>query len=405
MRSTRRRVTRLTIAILLVMSVGYAGFFYSLAHGILLHEIDEGLERMATPLTEAMYRPMLDFRELKRAVAAYPLWPDDYVAVLDRHGNRLAERGDRTRLPSPLPTGASELAGEPARLVVTPITVTGQLRGTLIQIRSLEDVRHTLGHVALGLLALIPLALMLSLALAIWLAEKTARPVEQALVRERQFSRDASHELRTPLALILTNTQLLLKRTGLDADMREKLELIEERARRMKALIQNLLTLGREDAGLGEAPMRFSLCELLESEVDAIAQRVSEGEIHLEVADLPPDAQILGSPNLVGQVIQNLLDNALHYTPTGGTVRVGLRLAGPRAHLTVTNSGPGIPEPDQARIFERFVRLDHGRGSNPEGNGLGLAIARAIARAHRGDLMLHSRPDEGTTFTLALPLA
>ncbi len=404
--SLSRRVTRRAILSLVVLAIGYAGFSYTMVHGVLLHEVDETSEKIARPLKRALQAPGSGSRELDNALAEYPLWPGEHVSVRDAAGRVLGTRG-----PAPLPDGilepgARELPDDPRlRLIVTPVIGDGQVRGQIVQVRQLEDFWHTLEHILFGLVALVPLTLLLAVALALWLAELASRPMEAALNRERQFSRDASHELRTPLSLILANTQLLLQRTDLAPDAREKLAHIEGRARRIKAVLRDLLTLGRGDGGHGEAPLRFAIGEVLEEEVATLAPLAAERSVTLDVDGASHEADVVGSPHGVAQALHNLLENAVRYTPRGSRVVVRLSVTATQARVTVTNPGPGIGPEDQARVFERFVRLEYGREANPDGSGLGLAIAQSIARAHRGELSLASHPDKGTSFMLALPLA
>lgn len=405
-RTARRRVTRLAIISLVVLVIGYGAFSYTIVHSVLLHEVDETSERLATPLTRILTRPRVDRHNLEQAIREYPLWLGDHVSVRDPAGRILGARGNMALVPDPLPMGAHEIGGSnPYRLIVTPVVVNGERRGTIVQLRHLDDFWHTLEHIILGLVSLLPLSVLLAIALSMWLAEIAARPIEDALDRERHFARDASHELRTPLALLLTQAQLLLQRPDLAADVREKLEVIEGRARRIKAILQDLLTLGRGDGGLGEAPLRFSLCELLEEEVAGAAPLAAERGVRVALAPPPSEVEVLGSPHGLAQALHNLLENAILYSPPGGTVSVRLEVRNKHARVLVSNPGPGIPPEDRTRVFERFVRLGHGRDANPEGNGLGLAIARAIARAHKGDLTLATRSAEGTTFKLSVPLA
>lgn len=406
MLTTKRRVTRLAVISLVVMVLGYVGFSYSIVHGVLLHEVDEVSERLAVPLRDALTRPRTDPAELAVLLRDYPLWPGEHISVRDPEGRILGARGSTTLLPSPLGVGAAEIDGDPPyRLIVTPVTVDDKLRGTIVQLRQLEDFWHTLEHIVMGFVALLPLTLLLAVLLAIWIAQLSTRPIEAALFREQQFSRDASHELRTPLSLILANTQLLLQRADLTSDVRDKLELIEGRARRIKAVLQDLLTLGRGDGGHGDSLLRFSLCELLEEEVGQVSSMAAERDIEVSLAELPSDVQVVGSPHGLAQALRNLLENAIHYSPSGATVSVRLEAIQKQARVVISNPGPGIAPEDQVRVFERFVRLDHAQEAYPDGSGLGLAIARAIAKAHRGDLTLASHPNQGATFMLALPLA
>ncbi|MNY04590.1 Alkaline phosphatase synthesis sensor protein PhoR [compost metagenome] len=173
--------------------------------------------------------------------------------------------------------------------------------------------------------------------------------------------------------------------------------------RKMNALVADLLALGRIDAGGGGAPLRFALAELLEEEGEALAPLAQARGVALAVTAQPDGAWVHGDPARIGQVVRNLLDNAIRYTPQGGAVRAGLQVEPGAIVLEVSNTGPSIPPEQQRLVFERFHRLDAGRAANPDGSGLGLAIARAIAKAHGGELFLAASNARETTFRLRLP--
>jgi two-component system OmpR family sensor kinase len=222
--------------------------------------------------------------------------------------------------------------------------------------------------------------------------------------RLRRFIADASHELRTPVASIRGHAESV--RHGPDElppSLQQALARIESEASRMGVLVDDLLLLARLDAGrvLAKEPVDLSRIS-----IDAISDARVAGRDHRWVLDLPPEpVTILGDDHRLRELVTNLLTNARVHTPPGTSVRLALASdADPgEVVLTITDDGPGIPEPAQARVFERFYRADSVRAPQTGSSGLGLAIVEAVARAHGGTVGLASRPGE-TSVTVRLPL-
>jgi len=224
--------------------------------------------------------------------------------------------------------------------------------------------------------------------------------IQRSLEGQRRFVADASHELRTPLTTIRGNIELLtLDDAGESAERREALEDIASEAERMSRLVTNLLALARADAGLHIERERLAVCPLVEEVCRQI--RRSAPAVHVELGDVP-NVSVSASPDHLKQLLLILLDNARKYSPVGGEVRVWAEQASGWLRLSVSDEGPGIPEEDQQRIFDRFYRIDPARQGS--GAGLGLSIARWIALEHQGTLTVNSRPGQGSTFVLSLPL-
>lgn len=237
-------------------------------------------------------------------------------------------------------------------------------------------------------------------------AERTARVSEG---RTRRFVADAAHELRTPIAGVQAAAEAVLQAgpTG-SPDERDRLHLLLVReARRAGRLVEDLLSLARIDAGLELHRVPTDLATLARSEAERI--RLLAPDLTVTVAQ--PGLTTAGlaafvDPERVAQVLANLLDNARRHAGDGGTVTVSVRPAGPWVELSVADTGPGVPATDRERIFDRLVRLDGARSAHSGGAGLGLAIARGIARAHGGDLRCADPgPGGGALFVLVLPAA
>ncbi len=225
----------------------------------------------------------------------------------------------------------------------------------------------------------------------------------EAYSTQKRFLADASHELRTPLTVIRTSVESL--RRGLDADPVEREETLQAIAReseRMGRLVADLLTLARADAGQTIERRRLELDSLV-LEVYSQQQTLADG-VRLQLGEWDQIA-VEGDPDRLKQVMLNLVDNALRYTPRGGTVTLDLLRRGDEAVFRVRDSGPGIPDEHLPRIFDRFYRVDVPRTRGIGGTGLGLAIAREVAEAHGGRIEVESRVGEGSTFSLVLPVA
>jgi two-component system OmpR family sensor kinase len=200
----------------------------------------------------------------------------------------------------------------------------------------------------------------------------------------RAFLADASHELRTPMAGLQANAELLL-REELDRDAREQVAVAMIReTRRASRLVDDLLTMARlGQGGVQLAVERVDLAQLAGTE---LARARTLAPALTFVLSAGPEPIVLGDPVRLGQIVTNLLDNARHATPPGGTVTVTVGRSGDRVLLDVTDTGPGVPPAERTLIFERFGRGDASRSRNTGGAGLGLPIARGLAAAHGGDL-------------------
>ena len=229
--------------------------------------------------------------------------------------------------------------------------------------------------------------------------------LEGALAQQRRFMADASHELRTPVSVARTAIEVGLARSGRpEAEYRDSLRVVEEQMRRLSRLVEDMFTLARADAGpLPLEPAPLYLDELVEGCV-AEARLVAAPKGVEVRTSAPADVETLGDERRLRQMLANLLDNAVRHTPSGGSVHVELSVRPGALEIAVSDGGPGIPEPERERIFERFVRLDASRRA-ADGAGLGLPIARTIAAAHGGSLVLQRSDPSGSTFLVRLPAA
>ncbi|HWP43555.1 MAG TPA: ATP-binding protein, partial [Blastocatellia bacterium] len=230
-----------------------------------------------------------------------------------------------------------------------------------------------------------------------------------AFAQQRQFMADASHELRTPLSVMRTTAGVTLEQPSRDeAEYRDALRMIDEQIRRLTRIVEDMFILARADAG--RYPLRkvgFYLDELIQEAVRAADVLASSKDVAIEIT-ASSESPFHGDEDLLRQMILNLLDNAIKYTPPGGAVRLSLTRRQQEHVIEVSDTGAGIPAEAQPFIFERFYREEKARSrsekANGSGAGLGLAIARWIAEAHAGRLELARSDKSGSTFRVTLPI-
>lgn len=240
-------------------------------------------------------------------------------------------------------------------------------------------------------------------------AKAAAAAAQRAEAQSRRFLSDAAHELRTPLAGIQVVAEQLITATtrpdahnaggGPNPRALRHAELLGNETRRATRLVNDLLDIARIDAGLSLRPERTDLARIADNEVERTAMLAPEvdvrrtGDHHLYVE---------ADPTKIAQILTNLLDNARRHTPSSGTITVDVESLDGTAHVTVSDTGPGVADEDRLRIFDRLVRLDDARDRDSGGAGLGLPIARALAEAHHGTLECLPS-DGGAVFRLSLP--
>lgn len=385
--------------------------------------------------------------------------PGVYVQVLGADGLPIARSSNLGTQALPVPVQALEVArsgrasydagrvaADEVRVYTQPIVANGQIFGFVQVARSYHEDQATLGGLRLAMLgvgvasllltgfvswamagrALRPVATLTHTARAIALSRGFSRRVpdtasrdelgelartfnemlgslEEAYAAQQRFVADASHELRTPLTAVRGNLELL-KTRGDEIPAEERRALVEAasaEAERMARLVSDLLALARADAGQKLSHKPVELDRVL---LDVFQQaRGLARAVKLSLRELDQLA-VLGDVDQLKQLLLALVDNALKYTPAGGTVSLGLRREGPEAVIEVRDTGIGIAPADLPHVFERFYRADKARSRDAGGTGLGLAIARWIAQEHGGAIAVASQAGQGSTFTVRLPV-
>ncbi|WP_153464748.1 MULTISPECIES: two-component system histidine kinase PnpS [Sediminibacillus] len=221
----------------------------------------------------------------------------------------------------------------------------------------------------------------------------------------KDFVANVSHELKTPITSIRGFAETLLEGAMEDTELRRQfLEIILKESGRLQALIHDLLELSKLEKD--ELRLEYSEVDvpsLVHDLLPVVSQQADKKQIELTV-DLPDQFVAVVDGERLKQVFINLLNNAVNYTPEQGKVTLAITGDGDKWRITVSDTGIGIPEKAQSRIFERFYRVDRARSRNTGGTGLGLAIVKHIVEAHKGSIFLESKVNEGTVFTIELPL-
>jgi signal transduction histidine kinase len=310
--------------------------------------------------------------------------------------------------PDPTATDGERILSRPLQVGAERFEVSGAY--------PLRDLVAVLARIRTIFVVAIPLLIIAAAAGAYLLAKRTLAPVaemaeraENALSQQRRFMADASHEMRTPTATLRTEAEVTLARAHRsEPEYRESVGVMLQSARRLSRLVDDLFLIARADAGhlvMHTEPVYLE--EIVHDAVRAVASVAEKRGVRVELKRMT-QAPIVGDRGLLERLVLNLLDNAIKYSSPASTVEVMMG-GTPDAHtVSVVDHGPGIAPDDAERIFERFFRGDAARtrtvDSLTDGAGLGLAIARRIALAHGGRLVLASSRPGYTEFSLTVPV-
>lgn len=289
-------------------------------------------------------------------------------------------------------------------MAAMPIVVDGETRGMVYVGRDVAAIYRAL-HKSLFVLAGAALAAFLLATLAGYaMAGRAIAPLRTAYEKQRQFAADASHELRTPLSVVMSSAEVLENECAQKSPLAAQLFAdMKDEIRRMAKLVSDLLLLAKSDnqaIALRKEP--FDLAQAAVQVVRRLQPLAEERRIRLFFAESA--LEMRGDAARVQQLLLILLDNAIKYTPEGGVVTLKLDAAQARkVEIAVTDTGPGIPESERAKVFDRFYRVDKARSRASGGAGLGLAIAREIVALHGGEIWAEGAPGGGSVFRAVLP--
>ncbi len=465
--SVRTRLTLWNVGVLSVALLAFSWGVYALTKRTLSERLDSGLratlETTISELSDQSAAQPIDLALIKESLAELH-FPGQYVGVMDEQGRTVVENisggvaplrlpprpfgsGEVPQIyqwPQTTPEGGSSCRGVYRRLPGTPagtvyyVVVTQSLRAVMGPLEVLEGSFAAAAVLAVLLAgvggwfltrrALAPVAAMAESAQRI-----TAENLEERLpvgnprdelgrlasvfnallgrlgasfAQQRQFMADASHELRTPVSVMRTASQVTLEKSQRDeSEYRDALSIIEQQTQRLSRIVEDMFTLARADSGgIAVEATELYLDELLADATRTAKVLAARKGISLEMLPMS-EAPFRGDEGLLRRMLMNLLDNAIKYTPAGGTVKTALEARDNNYLVSISDTGVGIPREAQAHIFERFFRADKARTQTAEGSGagLGLAIARWITTVHQGRLELMHSDGSGTTFLVTLP--
>ena len=450
-KSFRLQLTAWYVLFFSVLLVGFSGFLYFLLARGLNARVDAGLasaaETAATLLIEELDESAGNSRIAAREIVRELASPETFRAVYE-DGELLnaSEPLRNIRLPLTPGTHALQNFGSAGAHSTARVCRWKAREFTVVVVAPLDTVDGQMAALRRVLYIALPAAILIAALGGFLLASKSIAPVvsiseqaeaitdknlhtrlaapgarlefarlaavfnqllsrlDRSFERMRDFMADASHELRTPLSIIRGEADVALAHNRQPAEYREALAIIQDEARRLTTLVEDLLNLSRADAG--HQPLQVEelyLNDLLEECCRSAQVQARQKGVHLAAPPVP-DIGFRGDPALLRRLIANLLDNAIRYTPEGGQVQACLAADRSHAVLTVGDTGVGIPPESIDHIFERFYRVDKARSRADGGFGLGLSIVKWIVDAHHGEVRVESRPGEGTTFTVRLPL-
>lgn len=456
-RSIRVRLTIWYVVVLAVVLAAFSAGVYFAMRTSLYSNIDDSLTSRAEALDGAIDvnggAPTLD----PDSAPGHPSG-EEFVRVFDSEGELtfdntaevMAPEIDQNSVTQALGGSARhdslETSDDTMRVFTTPIRHDSSIVGVLQVGETEDDLLESLRTLLLIIGLAYPVTLVVASAGGVFLAGRALRPVDEltnvarqisaddfskrldmklpddevgrlartfdemiarlddAFRRQRQFTADASHELRTPLTSIKGQTEVALQRDRNPEDYREVLRAVNSEVDRMIRLVGSLLTLARADSR--QAPIsreRVDLSQLVNDAAEQMSAAASAKGIALNVT---ADAvTLIGDEDLLLQLVLNLFDNAIKYTPQGGSVSVICRADGGSGVVRVTDTGPGISAEHLPHVFDRFYRVDPSRSQAAGGAGLGLSISRWIAESHGGTLSVDSAPGSGSTFIVRVPLS
>lgn len=246
---------------------------------------------------------------------------------------------------------------------------------------------------------------LLSILMSIWMSRLTMRPILKSWGRQTEFVGNAAHELRTPLTIIQNKLELLLtKPNDKIIDQAENIAIANSESQRLQKLTQDLLALARSDSNTLQTNFEGThVASFLQRTVEPYTEIAASQGKKLVLAPVV-DFKATLDQNLIHQLMNILIDNALKYSPQGSTITLSAKVVGRKWQLIVADQGIGVNDADRKRIFDRFYRVDSSRSRQTGGNGLGLSIAHWIVDLHHGNIVVKPNQPHGSQFVTTLPL-
>jgi len=327
------------------------------------------------------------------------LFPGATVQVFDKDKKLLYQCGPKV-LPSFIPNGFGNYYKSGTALRV----LSRSLKGGLVIQMAIPDKERSRAIASYGemLKLFLPVALILVCLSSYFFSGLVLAPIERSLEELRRYMVDVGHELRTPITIALSNVQAM--QIDLGENKAERMDAAERAILRMKNLVEDLFLLARsENASVTFTNQELDLWALTRNVVCQYEESYAAKLIDLSCTGL--SAIVRCDSQAVSRVIENLLENALRYTPEGGRVMVSVELRHNCARFCVADSGAGIPAQEQKKVFERFFRLEESRERHKGGAGLGLSIVKNVIECHGGRVWLESEVGIGSKFFFELPMS
>ena len=351
----------------------------------------------------------------------------------------------------------------PLRIITFPVKESNPINKIVQVAASLEDVEDALNTLFIILMITVPLALMVASLGGQFLANKALKPVDnitqtarmitsqnlnqrikppkvkdeisrltetfnemisrldQSFSQVKQFTTDASHELKTPLTILKGEVEVTLRKERTSHEYQQTLRSNLEEINRMSQIVEDLLLLSRADSGeLRLNKEEVNLTEILHEVVNQMNMLAQSKNLRIEASNHHGDIQIFGDALRIRELFLNLIENGIKYTEEGGSIHISLNKESPLSEKNLSNrpdrgqakfvkiiisdTGIGIAQEDQQKIFDRFFRVDKARSREQGGSGLGLSICKWIVEAHQGDIKVESEVGRGSSFIIKLPL-
>ena len=457
--SVRTRLTLWYAGVLALSLVAFALLIYYAAAAIFHQHQDESLLSTARTVASAYVEEFEEQKSLTKAsevVLAELAFPNRYVQLTDNNGLPMASTRNFSSAAGPIPVAALSRARQQSssfvslngwRVAIVPLS-SNEEWGFATVAEPLSVIDDGLRTLRRYFFAGVPIVLLLASAGGYFLARKSLAAIasmnrqtkrisagslssrldvtnpgdelgelaitindllsrlENSFAEQQRFIADASHELRTPLAVLRGETEVALNKTRTVGEYHDSLSLIKDEAEQLSRIVEDLFILARQPVdgphALVKAPVLLN---------DAVRDCARAAEVLARRKgirlDTETDQQLIvlhGDGELIKRMILNLLDNAVKYTPRDGEIGISLIRQNGNAEIVVHDTGIGIPEGDQLHVFDRFYRVDKARSRSLGGAGLGLSIVSWIVEAHGGKIRVESTPNQGSKFTVELPL-
>jgi signal transduction histidine kinase len=407
--SVRIRLTLWYAGVLALSLVAFALVIYYAAARSFHERQDESLRSIAQTVASAYVEEIGEAHSLTKAaeiVLVELTFPNRYVQIIDSNGQTIASSRNFSGTVSAIPPGTvGFVTVDGLRVAVVPVS-TDPAQGFAAVAEPLSVLDEGLGQLRRDFFAGVPLVLLLASLGGYLLARKSLAPIAAMVTEQQRFIADASHELRTPLAVLRGETEVALGKTRTVDEYKESLTLIQDEAERLSRIVEDLFILARQPIESPTALIKepISLTAVVKDCARAAQVLAVRKGVRLNLENDSTSIALNADEELIKRMILNLLDNAVKYTPAGGEISLALEKHNGSAEIVVRDTGIGLSERDQQRVFDRFYRVDKARSRALGGAGLGLSIVRTIVEAHGGDITIESATDQGTTFTVSLPL-